>query len=63
MKIREKELKGGPLNGKWIEATNNLTYLDSNGDPVSKVRGDYIKRTGKGGLYYNRGAYFEWNNR
>lgn len=61
IRTRIKELKGGPLNGQTT--TLRCAYLDAKGDPVSNQQGDRIRISGHGGLYYNRGAYYEWNNR
>lgn len=58
---RVRELKGGPMEGAWTSLY--VSYLDNNGNPISTLKGDEIRRSGKGGLYYNRGAYYEWNNR
>lgn len=56
-----KELKGGPMNGHEVEMT--CSYLDAEGKAVPTSTGDKIRMSGKGGLYYLRGAYYEWNNR
>ena len=56
-----KELRGGPMNGHEVEL--KCSYLDAKGNPVPTPTGDTIRRSGKGGLYYLRGAYYEWNNR
>lgn len=56
------ELRGGPMNGHLT--TVYTSYLNEDGLKVPTLKGDDIKRSGKGGLYYLRqGGYYEWNSR
>lgn len=59
--VTARQLKGGPVNGH--ETFLKCSYLDAQGNMIKTTVGDEIRRSGKGGLYYNRGAYFEWNNK
>jgi len=49
---------GGPLDGHNTEVY--CAYLDSEGNKIPVSKGDKIRRSGKGGLYYNRGSHYEW---
>jgi hypothetical protein len=57
-KLRIVELQGGPMNGH--ETERQCAYLDNEGNPLSTPKGDRMRRTGKGGLYYFRGGFYEW---
>lgn len=58
---RIREFKRGPLNGHETEIY--ASYIDAEGKKVNNTKGDNIRRSGKGGLYYLRGNYYEWNDR
>ncbi len=58
---RIREFKGGPLNGHETEIY--ASYIDAEGNKVNITKGDQIRQSGKGGLYYLRGAFYEWNER
>lgn len=58
----EHRIIGGPLDGLTTEL--HVSYLDAEGNPIKTEKGDKIRISGKGGLYYLRaGYYYEWNNR
>ena len=60
-KYKEMPLRGGPKDGTVTDVY--VAYLNKEGKPVSNDRGDRMRRSGTGGLYYNRGGYYEWNGR